>query len=245
VNPAETFCARRAPIAQTNRANAVWRGAIVASCAAHVALLAAPGLLPLPRMARPRASIAPLIVAMAPVAPPAPEPSPPDQIAASTVAAAAQETVASLPALASLTTPAPSPVARPHPSVRQQHRATLAANTPAPQQLSPALPPAAPPPAAMTPDALNTLTARIHQAVQAALVYPPAARMMRLAGRTQIRFEYEDGAARAVLIARSSRSDLLDDAALAAVRRAAMPPVPQALRGCDLNLLVWVDFGIS
>jgi hypothetical protein len=29
------------------------------------------------------------------------------------------------------------------------------------------------------------------------------------------------------------------------VRRAAMPPVPQALRGRDLNLLVWVDFGIS
>jgi protein TonB len=244
VNQAETFCARRAPIAQTTRANAVWRGAIVASCAAHVALLAAPGLLPLPRVARPRAPIAPLIVAMAPVAPPAPEPPPPDQIAASTVVAAVRETVASLPALASLTTPAPFPIARPHPSVRQQHRATLAANIPAPQQLSPS-PPAAPPPAAMTPDALNTLTARIHQAVQAALVYPPAARMMRLAGRTQIRFEYEDGAARAVLIARSSRSDLLDDAALAAVRRAAMPPVPQALRGRDLDLLVWVDFGIS
>jgi len=91
-------------------------------------------------------------------------------------------------------------------------------------------------------DELAGLEARIRQAVQDAATYPASARMMRLEGRTQVRFDYTDGAVGAANVATSSRFAMLDRAALAAVRRAALPHAPAGIGARTLPLLVWVDF---
>jgi protein TonB len=108
-----------------------------------------------------------------------------------------------------------------------------------------AAPPASPAqaPAAHVPhDALLGLEARIRQAVQDAAIYPESARAMHLEGRTQVRFDYTDGSVGAEGVATSSDSPMLDRAALAAVRRAALPRAPAEIGARTLPLLVWVDF---
>ncbi len=93
--------------------------------------------------------------------------------------------------------------------------------------------------------ALAALAARIHRAVQAAAVYPSMARLTHREGRAELRFDYAGGVVRAVSLVQSSHSALLDDAALAAVHRAALPPAPVELADRTLTLLVWVDFNLS
>jgi protein TonB len=89
---------------------------------------------------------------------------------------------------------------------------------------------------------LSGLEARIRQAVQDAAIYPAAARIMRLQGRTQVRFDYADGTAATLGVATSSSSPILDRAALAAVRNAALPHAPAPIGTRKLPVLVWVDF---
>jgi len=103
-------------------------------------------------------------------------------------------------------------------------------------------PPAAP--AAVSANALSSLRAKIHQAVQEATIYPPAARLMHREGRAQVRFDYAGGAAANISLAQSSDSAMLDEAAIAAVRRAAMPPPPPEIGARKLDLVVWVDFSL-
>jgi protein TonB len=121
-----------------------------------------------------------------------------------------------------------------------------AAATPAPPKAQPQAAPGAPkkPPQASQ-DALAGLKARIHQAVQEATIYPPIARMMHREGRTQVRFVYADGMADEASIAASSNAEVLDNAALQAVRRAALPRPPAELGARRLELVVWVDFHLT
>lgn len=84
----------------------------------------------------------------------------------------------------------------------------------------------------------------IQAAVRAAATMPEAAILQHRTGRAQVRFSYLDGHAEALALAQTSRSRLLDDAALAAVRRAHYPPPPAPLRGRRLKLLVWIDFSV-
>jgi protein TonB len=91
-------------------------------------------------------------------------------------------------------------------------------------------------------DVLAGLEARIRQAVQEAAIYPASARAMHLEGRTQVRFDYTDGAVNAAGVASSSTSPMLDRAALAAVRAAALPRAPAEIGARRLPLLVWVEF---
>jgi TonB family protein len=119
-------------------------------------------------------------------------------------------------------------------------RAQVAAAAPATPAAAAASTPQAAAPAPQ--DALLGLEARIRQAVQDAAIYPASARVMHLEGRTQVRFDYTDGSVGAADVATPSTSAMLDRAALAAVRRAALPRAPAEIGGRRLALLVWVDF---
>jgi protein TonB len=112
----------------------------------------------------------------------------------------------------------------------------------APAPVAAAVPPPPAPQAAVPRDVLSGLEARIRQAVQDAAIYPASARIMHLEGRTQVRFDYTDGAAGAADVASSSSSPMLDRAALAAVRGAALPRAPAEIGARRLPLLIWVEF---
>ena len=84
--------------------------------------------------------------------------------------------------------------------------------------------------------------ARIRQAVQDAVIYPASARLLRRQGSAQIRFDYDRGAIEAATIAQSSQTAALDNAALKAVTRAAIPDPPAELGPQKRTMVVWVQF---
>ncbi len=112
-----------------------------------------------------------------------------------------------------------------------------APTTPAPTAAAPSPPPSA--------GDLAGLKLRIREAVRAATVYPAVARQMHREGRAQVAFAYVDGAVQGISLIQSSRSGLLDEAALSAVRRAAYPRPLPGMTGVRLALEVWVNFGIE
>ncbi len=89
------------------------------------------------------------------------------------------------------------------------------------------------------------LKLRIREAVRAAIAYPAVARQMHREGHAQVAFAYVDGAVQNISLVQSSHSGLLDQAALAAVRRAAYPRPPTDLEGVRLALEVWVNFDLQ
>jgi protein TonB len=91
-------------------------------------------------------------------------------------------------------------------------------------------------------NAESSLEARIREAVQAAVQYPAAARLMSLRGRARVRLDYQDGAVDGVGLAQSAGNDLLDRAAIRAVQEARYPKPPSEIAGHLLRLVVWVDF---
>jgi len=92
---------------------------------------------------------------------------------------------------------------------------------------------------------LAALEARIDEAVREAASMPQAARRQHREGRTRVRFTYLDGIVSGVELVSPSQSRVLDDAALQAVRCAAYPLPPEALRGRHLDLQVWVNFRLD
>jgi len=86
------------------------------------------------------------------------------------------------------------------------------------------------------------LEARIRDAVQAAVHYPAAARMMGVTGRARVLLDYRSGSVSSPMLAQSSGASMLDEAALAAARAAHYPPAPAEIQGQLLRLLVWVEF---
>jgi len=86
------------------------------------------------------------------------------------------------------------------------------------------------------------LEARIREAVQAAVHYPAAARMMGVTGRARVLLDYRSGAVASPALMQSSGTPMLDDAALAAARTARYPPAPPEVGARLLQLLVWVEF---
>lgn len=86
------------------------------------------------------------------------------------------------------------------------------------------------------------LEARVRDAVQQAVRYPAAARMMGVTGRARLLLEYRNGSVGGSALAQSSGMPVLDQAALAAARGARYPAPPPALAGLSMRFLVWVDF---
>ncbi len=102
--------------------------------------------------------------------------------------------------------------------------------------------------AAVLPSALSSanpeaaLETHIRDAVQAAVRYPAAARMMGVTGRARVLLEYRSGNVGSPMLAQSSGASMLDEAALVAARIARYPSAPPAIEGRLLRLLVWVEF---
>lgn len=89
------------------------------------------------------------------------------------------------------------------------------------------------------------LEARIRDAVQAAVHYPVAARMMDITGRARVQLDYRNGVVDSPLLARSSGTPMLDQAALNAAQTAHYPATPVALAGRLMRFLVWVEFRVG
>ncbi len=234
--------------ASSGRDAASWRAASV-SAGLHGAMLAALCF----AVAPPRVQEPPpppsFAVVMAP--PEAPAPVAEQSLEAATLAAERQSLVTPLAAPMTLSVP---PSVHGEITSARVRRRVVAAAPPGPAQAAvavqaarmaaPAAPAAAPAkaPAAVPHDVLQGLEARIRQAVQNAAIYPASARVMHLEGRTQVRFDYTDGSVGGADVATPSESPMLDRAALAAVRSAALPRAPAEIGTRTLALLVWVDF---
>lgn len=87
--------------------------------------------------------------------------------------------------------------------------------------------------------------AKLRDAVQAAVRYPSAARIMRLTGHVRLGFVYQDGAMSNPRVVQSSGQKMLDDAALAALNSTSFPAPPVELKGHVLNLEIVVTFSPS
>jgi protein TonB len=145
----------------------------------------------------------------------------------------------------------PKPVQPPPPMPEPR---LVAPPAPAPDT-RPAMPVAAPtppappqPPAPPAPDAASIkaiFEAELRSAIQAAVRYPQAARMMQLTGKTLVGFDFRDGAVSHLRVVTSSGADLLDHAALDAVRNAPYPTTPKALQGKVMAFTIWVRFHLS
>ncbi|MDE2627161.1 MAG: energy transducer TonB [Burkholderiales bacterium] len=172
----------------------------------------------------------------APPAPPAPKPPPPKVVEPPRPHPPVHAAPRPMP------TPAPPPPPAPTPTA-------VAAPPPAPDT-RPAMPVAAAPPAPPPPAPAATDTgarraafeAQLRAAVQAAVHYPAAAKLMRLHGKTLVAFDYQDRRVGQVRVAQSSGSAELDRAAQAAVQGAEFPPPPAELAGRTLHFDVWVRF---
>jgi protein TonB len=153
----------------------------------------------------------------------------------------------------------PTPVKRavvlPRPALPPQPPVAQPTPTPEPAPaLSPIAEPAAPsaPPPAQEPahasDAAQkeaNFAARLRAAIQAAVVYPFAARTMGAQGKARVEFVFRDGAFSHVRIIQSSGNGMLDQAALAAVTHAAVPPIPDSLAGKSMTYQVTVVFELN
>lgn len=130
--------------------------------------------------------------------------------------------------------PAPSPMPMPTP-VPQSHEATPFAE-PAPAQPSP------PPATAGKADANLEYAGKVRAAVQAAVIYPPAAISLKFSGRTRVSFFLRNSSPSQAKVIISSGMGLIDRAALQSVLNAAYPAPPEALRGKDESYEIWVEF---
>ncbi len=159
--------------------------------------------------------------------------------------------------------PEPRPVAhqalprpRPQPEVQPAPPSPEVQAAPAPAPgTQPAMPVAAPtppappqPPVPAAPVAASvqaSFEAALRSAIQAAVRYPQAARLMHLSGKTLVGFDDRDGVVSHLRVVTSSGADPLDHAALEAVRNAPYPATPRALQGKAMAFTIWVRFHLN
>jgi protein TonB len=157
----------------------------------------------------------------------------------------------------------PPPVAMPKPQIQPKTKtappkpaapaAAVPTPEPAPSEPAPAAaaptafsepvrtPPAAPP--AGDKDAPNAeYAAKVKAAVQAAVVYPPAAAALHFSGRVRLEFHLRDSVAGQARIVTASGVGMIDRAALQSVQNASYPAPPAEMQGKDHVYQVWVEF---
>ena len=78
--------------------------------------------------------------------------------------------------------------------------------------------------------------------MQAAFVYPAAAKAAEFRGRTRVAFRLLDAKASGARVLVGSGMGLVDNAALQAVQRASYPSPPADQKAAELNFEVWVEF---
>jgi len=135
--------------------------------------------------------------------------------------------------------PPPKPLVQPPPPGPVSEAPSAFAEAPPP-------PPPPPPPQAVSHDAelLSDFQAQARAAVQSALRYPNAARMLKLTGQTRLAFDYLNGEISNARIANSSGHESLDQAALEALERAALP-FPKEFAGRRMHLEILVQFAVQ
>ena len=149
--------------------------------------------------------------------------------------------------------PLPKPVVRPVPRIpvpsvptpRVVEPPLPIADSPVSEPLKPPLPPPPPTHGDDTAEKEADFAAKLRAAVQAALVYPPAARIMGFHGKARVEFVFKDGVSSQVRIIQSGGSNLIDQAALAAVTNAVAPPLPDSLKGKSKTYQVTVSFELN
>ncbi|WP_407275257.1 TonB family protein [Halothiobacillus sp. DCM-1] len=191
--------------------------------------------------------------------PPAPVPPPPEP------APTPVPTPQPAPPVPPPPAPAPKPVPKPkeapkpkpekpvvHHPVHPVHHEVTPPAPPPPAPVNPPMPettPAPPvpsaPPTVSQPRITPSFEASVRSAVQSALRYPPAARMMHLAGKTKVAFDYQEGVVSHARVLVSSGSDLLDRAAIEAVRDAHYPSPEAAQAHARLHFELWVEFVLN
>lgn len=149
--------------------------------------------------------------------------------------------------------PKPKPVPRPTPKPVHHHvhhpkpkpvpkPVTKPAVTPPVAKAPPPPPPQPVQAVSASPDEMALFSARIKAAVQAAVRYPPAARMMHRQGQARVAFDYLDGKVSQAHLVQSSGFPMLDRAAVAAVNRADYPMPLAKLAHRLMHMSVWVQF---
>jgi periplasmic protein TonB len=144
------------------------------------------------------------------------------------------------------------PVARPQPAAEKPAAPPMPvpAEQPsdAPSSFATATVPPPPPPApsssANTATATDLFQAALRAAVQAAVRYPSAARILKLTGQTKLGFDYQDGRITSPHIVRSCGRAMLDQAALEALQNAVFPAPPKELVGHLMKLEITVIFSL-
>jgi periplasmic protein TonB len=107
-------------------------------------------------------------------------------------------------------------------------------------------PPPTPPPApAVDTQLVDRFQAEVRAAIQAAIIYPPTARMMKQQGRAKVAFTLTHGHAEGAQLIQSSGVAAIDTAALAAVRDATYPAPPPEMAGKPLSFAVFVVFSLA
>ncbi len=131
--------------------------------------------------------------------------------------------------------PEPIPVPMTEPPVAQDAAPSPFAEKPAPT-------PSAPAPHPTEADVLADYTAKIRNAVQAALIFPKAAEARHDTGRTRVEFRLFQGRQSGARVISSSGINMFDRAALQAVQDAVFPQPPEALREQARLFQIWVEF---
>lgn len=137
---------------------------------------------------------------------------------------------------------APQPEVPPTPAVVKTETTTVAAES---VYVQPAPPPSPPPPASGPNDKELEFAARVKAAIQAAVVYPMAAKQMGYRGKAIVEFIYRDGGVMQTHVVQSSGMVMIDNAALAAVSAARFPTPPDSLKGKDVPYRVTVLFELT
>ncbi len=155
--------------------------------------------------------------------------------------------------------PAPRPLQKPvqhavhHHPAPPMHKKVAAAkplalapatpnSVPAPTEAAPVAQADKPSQASADPNSMTRFEEQLHEAIQAAVHYPYAAKVAHIEGRAQVSFEYIDGRVSAIKIIRSSNYDMLDTAAMRAVLTASYPPPPNNLAGVSQQFVFWIRF---
>ena len=112
-----------------------------------------------------------------------------------------------------------------------------------PVQETPMPPPPSPSP--VDPAAREDYLSQVKGAIQAAVHFPGVARMLGETGRVLMRFHLLHGHVSQIEILKKGAMGAFDEAALAAVRNAQIPPPPATLAGKDFQLTVWVEFQLE
>ncbi|MBU2753317.1 TonB family protein [Acidithiobacillus sp. CV18-2] len=140
--------------------------------------------------------------------------------------------------------PLPHPAPRPKPAPAPVREVLPPSPLPSPVQAPPAPPvtPTPPPPAPANPAVKADYLAQVKGAIQAAVHFPDAARMLGQGGRVQVEFTLQDGVITGLRILRKGSMDSFNSAALSAVREARLPALPPELKGKRFQLELWVEF---